>query len=41
MQTRFRLADYAWAREIADVLLDQFEDRDAGGFFFTSHDHER
>jgi uncharacterized protein YyaL (SSP411 family) len=41
MQTRFRLQDYAWAREIADVLLDQFEDRDAGGFYFTSHDHER
>ena len=29
MQTRFRLDDYAWAREIADVLLDQFEDREA------------
>jgi uncharacterized protein YyaL (SSP411 family) len=40
MQTRFRLEDYAWAREIAEVLLDQFEDRQAGGFFFTSHDHE-
>ena len=41
MQTRFRLEDYAWARELADLLLDQFEDRAAGGFFFTSHDHER
>ena len=41
MQTRFRLADYAWAKEIADVLLDQFEDRSLGGFYFTSHDHER
>ena len=41
MQTRFRLADYAWAREIADVLLDEFEDPTDGGFFFTSHDHER
>jgi len=40
MQLRFRVADYAWAREIADVLLAQFEDRTAGGFFFTSHDHE-
>ncbi len=40
MQTRFRLTDYQWAREIADVLLAQFEDRELGGFFFTSHDHE-
>ena len=40
MQTRFRLDDYAWARALAEVLLEQFEDRKAGGFFFTSHDHE-
>jgi uncharacterized protein len=40
MQTRFRLEDYAWAREIADALLDRFEDVQGGGFFFTSHDHE-
>ena len=41
MQTRFRAEDYAWARELADVLLDEFEDPEHGGFFFTSHDHER
>ena len=41
MQTRFRLEDYAWARDLADVLLDEFEDPAQGGFFFTSHDHER
>jgi uncharacterized protein YyaL (SSP411 family) len=29
-----------WAQELADALLAHFEDRDAGGFFFTSHDHE-
>jgi uncharacterized protein YyaL (SSP411 family) len=40
MQTRFRSSDYAWAREIAELLLAQFEDRANGGFF-TSHDHER
>ena len=40
MQTRFRAEDYAWARELADVLLDEFEDPAHGGFFFTSHDHE-
>ena len=41
MQARFRLSDLAFAREIADLLLAQFEDREHGGFFFTSHDHER
>ena len=41
MQTRFRGKDFAWAREIADVLVDEFEDRADGGFFFTSRDHER
>ncbi len=41
MQTRFRAQDYAWAGELADVLLDAFEDRAQGGFFFTRHDHER
>ncbi|MEO5700551.1 MAG: thioredoxin domain-containing protein [Casimicrobiaceae bacterium] len=40
MQSRFRLDDYRWARELADVLLDAFEDRSHGGFWFTSHDHE-
>ncbi len=41
LQTRFRAGDYTWACEIAEVLLGEFEDRDHGGFFFTSHDHER
>ena len=41
MQTRFRREDFDWACEIAELLLAQFEDRDNGGFFFTSHDHER
>jgi len=41
LQARFRPEDYAWARKLADVLLDAFEDRTHGGFFFTSHDHER
>jgi uncharacterized protein YyaL (SSP411 family) len=41
LQARFRLEDYAWARELADVLLAEFEDRQRGGFFFTSHDHEQ
>ncbi len=41
MQARFRVEDYAWARALADVLLARFEDSERGGFFFTSHDHER
>jgi hypothetical protein len=40
MQADYREADMAWARELADALLTHFEDVDAGGFFFTSHDHE-
>ncbi|MBI4292310.1 MAG: thioredoxin domain-containing protein [Betaproteobacteria bacterium] len=31
----------AFAQDLARVLLEQFEDRENGGFFFTSHDHER
>jgi len=41
MQTRFRLRDYTFAVELADALLERFEDRERGGFWFTSHDHER
>jgi uncharacterized protein len=40
MRAEFRLDDLHWAEELADALLDHFEDRGAGGFFFTSHDHE-
>jgi hypothetical protein len=29
------------AIQLADQLLDLFEDKDRGGFFFTSHDHEK
>lgn len=40
LQARYRPADMAWARELADALLAHFEDAESGGFFFTSHDHE-
>jgi len=40
MQTRFRRSDWDLAHKIAGRLLDAFEDRDRGGFWFTSHDHE-
>ncbi len=41
MQADFRRADLDFAQALAELLLDQFEDRERGGFFFTSHDHER
>ena len=41
MQAEFRAEDLAFAQELANVLLEQFEDKANGGFFFTSHDHEK
>jgi uncharacterized protein YyaL (SSP411 family) len=41
MQAEFRAQDLEWARELADTLLEKFEDREEGGFFFVSHDHEK
>lgn len=40
LQCRWRDGDLDFALSLADVLLDQFEDRETGGFFFTGHDHE-
>jgi uncharacterized protein YyaL (SSP411 family) len=40
LQAGYREPDMAWARELADALLAHFDDPAAGGFFFTSHDHE-
>jgi uncharacterized protein YyaL (SSP411 family) len=36
----FRSADLAFAAQLADALLERFEDREHGAFFFTAHDHE-
>ena len=41
MQAEFRERDFEFARELAELLLAQFEDREHGGFFFVSHDHEK
>ncbi len=41
LQAEFSADALAFAEDLAEVLLEQFEDRDNGGFFFTSHDHER
>lgn len=40
MQSGYRAEDMAFAQTLADDLLARFEDAQAGGFFFTSHDHE-
>jgi uncharacterized protein YyaL (SSP411 family) len=40
LQTEFREEDLHFAVQLADALLERFEDGQNGGFFFTSHDHE-
>ena len=39
-QVRFRSDELTFARELLDVVLQHFTDPGAGGFFFTSDDHE-
>jgi len=41
LQNQWSNQNYLWAKEIANSLLDYFEDKKDGGFFFTSHDHEQ
>jgi len=41
LQEEFRGEDLKLTVQLADVLLEQFEDGGDGGFFFTSRDHER
>jgi uncharacterized protein YyaL (SSP411 family) len=40
VQSRWSAEHLAFAIEIADLLLEHFEDKDGGGFFFTAGDHE-
>jgi hypothetical protein len=40
LQTRWRSSDLEFAQQLADVLLEQFQDDDGGGFFFTAKEHE-
>ena len=40
-QARWRDGDIEFAMELADVLLDRFEDQANGAFYFTADDHER
>jgi uncharacterized protein YyaL (SSP411 family) len=41
VQVRWHAPHLAWAIELTDALLAHFEDREAGGFFFTADDHEQ
>ena len=41
LQADFRSQDLVFARQLADALLERFEDKDNGGFHFTAHDHEQ
>jgi uncharacterized protein YyaL (SSP411 family) len=41
LQAEFDPGTLAIGEDLAEVLLEQFEDKENGGFFFTSHDHER
>jgi uncharacterized protein YyaL (SSP411 family) len=41
MQAEFSPDDLAFATELAETLLAEFEDAEAGGFFFTGKSHER
>lgn len=40
LQAEFDPGLLAFAEELADAMLEQFEDCEHGGFWFTSHDHE-
>ena len=41
MQAEFSARDLRFAQELAATLLAEFEDREAGGFFFTGKSHEK
>ena len=40
LQAEFMAADLEFAEQLADVLLEQFEDPERGAFFFTARGHE-
>jgi len=41
LQAEFSRAELELAEQLADVLLEQFEDQAGGGFFFTAREHEK
>ena len=40
LQARWNSAHLHFARQLADLMLEHFEDSESGGFFFTADDHE-
>jgi uncharacterized protein YyaL (SSP411 family) len=40
LQARWRDGDLAFAVELADAVLEHFEDKERGAFYFTADDHE-
>lgn len=40
LQSRWRTEHLHWITQLADDLLERFEDKGQGGFYFTAHDHE-
>ena len=41
VQAQFEPDTLVFAQDLADVLLEQFEDPERGGFYFTGRDHEQ
>ncbi|MFV1982825.1 MAG: thioredoxin domain-containing protein [Thiohalomonadales bacterium] len=41
LQTQWRNNDLLFAIDLADTMLEFFEDKKDGGFFFTANDHEK
>jgi uncharacterized protein YyaL (SSP411 family) len=40
LQLKWSSSNLEWAVALADLLLERFEDRELGGFFFTADNHE-
>ncbi len=40
LQAGYRAEDLEFAEDLADAMLDDFQDQAGGGFYFTRHDHE-
>ena len=40
LSAEWRESDAAFARGLADTVIERFFDTDRGGFYFTAHDHE-
>jgi uncharacterized protein YyaL (SSP411 family) len=41
LQARWCSMRFEWLIQLADALLAKFEDKEAGGFYFTAHDQEQ